>query len=113
MPVAGDERACGLVARALEGEDQARSNFGASTSSGIRGFRIAPHDQGVFAIVGVIAAADPARAEAETLVQLDRALVRDSHLQRVAALARVFRQLEKLVEQRRRNASPAKSRSDG
>src|SRR6266542_3824349 len=67
MPVAGDESACRLVARGLEGEDQARSNFDASTTSGIRGFRVAPHDQSVFAIVGVIAAADPTRAEAETL----------------------------------------------
>ena len=66
---------------------------------------IAPHDQRVLAIVGVVAAADASRFEAELLVELDRALVRDAHLECVAAPLVVARHLEEPLEQRRRDTS--------
>ena len=58
---------------------------------------------GVLAVVGVVAAPDAARAEAERLVELDRAGVRDAHLERVAAPPVAGRLLEEVVEQRARD----------
>ncbi len=62
---------------------------------------VAPHDQRVFAVVGVVAAPQPACLEAELLVEVDRLLVRDAHLERVAAALVVARQLEEPFEQPR------------
>ena len=50
---------------------------------------VAPHDHGVLAVVGVVAAPNAARLEAEQLVQPDRALVRDADLEREARLGLV------------------------
>ena len=46
--------------------------------------RVPPHDQGVLAVVRVVAAADARGDEAEPLVEPDRAVVRDADLERVA-----------------------------
>ena len=51
--------------------------------------RVAPHDQRVFAVVGVVAAPNAAGDETELLVQRDRVEVRDPDLERVATA--VFR----------------------
>src|SRR5205814_2689906 len=53
-----------------------------------------PHDEGVLAVVGVVAAADTAALEAELLVEPDRVHVRDAHLEGVAAAVVVRGQLE-------------------
>ena len=76
LAVVRDERRSGLVAGRLEPEDQALARL----ANGV-----APHDQRVFSVVRVVAAADSSRAEAERLVEADRRLVRDAHLERVAA----------------------------
>src|SRR5437870_6332958 len=70
------------------------------------GLRVAPHDQRVLAIVRVIAPTDPAWLEARALVQADCDLVRDAHLERVAAPALPRGQLEQMVEQHRRDLAP-------
>src|SRR5262245_63141398 len=46
---------------------------------------VLPHDQRVLAVVGVVAAPDAPRLEAEPLVQRDRGRIRDAHLEGVAA----------------------------
>src|SRR6185312_10809346 len=53
-----------------------------SASSGIR---VAPHDQGVLAVVGVVPAAEAFLSEAEPLVERDRPRVGDAYLECVAA----------------------------
>ena len=68
------------------------------------GARVAPHDQRVFAVVRVVPAPDPAALEAQLLVERDRALVRDAHLERVPAPSLAGGQLEQAPEQRRRDA---------
>ena len=79
----------------------------------LRPAALAPHDQRVLAVVGVVAAAHAAALEAEALVQVDRARVRDAHLERVAAAAVVLRQLEQRLEQPRRDAAAAVVGVDG
>src|SRR4051794_32061436 len=74
---------------------------------------VAPHDERVLAVVGVVAAADAARAEAHALVEPDRVRVRDAHLERVAAAALARCELEEAVEQRGRDPAPAVLRVDG
>ena len=68
---------------------------------------VAPHDQRVFAVVGVVAAPQPAYLEAELLVEVDRIVVRNAHLERVAAALVVARQLEE------RSSSRVASRGAG
>ena len=87
LAVRRDDGGRRLVARDVSmPEDQAAQPLPAAVwpASG----RVSPHDQGVLAVVRVVAAADAARLEAEPLVECDRARVRDAHLQRVPAPAR-------------------------
>src|SRR5688572_422864 len=72
----------------------ASSRFGV-----LSGDRVAPHDQRVLAVVGVVAAPDAARDKAHRLVQLDRTLVGHADLERVAAALVRRGQLEEVVEQ--------------
>src|SRR5438128_4903025 len=76
------------------------------------GLRVAPHDQRVLAIVRVIAPTDPAWLEARALIQADRDLVRDTHLERVAAPALPRGQLEQVKEQHGRDLAPPVFRRD-
>src|SRR5438105_1334124 len=68
--------------------------------------RVLPHDQGVLAVVCVVAAPDPAALEAESLVERDRVRVRDAHLEGVAPPSVVGGQLEEPVEERGRDPAP-------
>src|SRR5437870_99156 len=61
--------------------------------------RVAPHDQRIFTIVGVVAASDSARLETCLLVELDRHFIRHPDLQRVAATGFFAGQLEEPLEQ--------------
>ena len=87
--VARDDGGRGLVAGGLDPEDVHPPSLAAA-----RLLRLAPHDQRVLAVVGVVAAADALRLEAEPLVQADRADVRDADLEGVAAVGVVLRQVE-------------------
>ena len=58
LALRGDERRGGLVAGRLDPEDHRRLGL-------LVGDRVPPHDQGVLAVVGVVAAADAAGDEAE------------------------------------------------
>ena len=75
--------------------------------------RVAPHDQRVLAVVRVVAAPDAAGDEAEPLVEPDRALVRDAHLERVAAALVRRGHLEEPLEQRPRDPAAAVLGVDG
>src|SRR4029077_11160175 len=75
--------------------------------------RVLPHDQGVFAVVGVVAASDAARLEAEPAVQRDGPNVRDPHLEGVTAAASPGGQLEEPLEQRRRDPLAPVLRGNG
>src|SRR5262249_27770716 len=63
-------------ARITRGGERGAASLGAG--------RVLPHDQGVLAVVRVVAAPYPGGLKAETLVQPDRSCVRDAHLERVA-----------------------------
>ena len=106
-PSRGDERGRRLVARRLEREDHSARRGGRRATGSL------PHDQRVLAVVRVVAAPDAASLEAEPLVERDRAVVRDAHLERVAAPAVARGELEQLVEQRRRDAAAAVVGCDG
>ena len=71
-----------------------------------------PHDQRVFAVVRVVAPADPARLEAELLVEADRGLVRDAHLERVAAACVARGDLEQALHQAAGDPAAAVLRRD-
>src|SRR5205823_364582 len=73
---------------------------------------IAPHDQGVFSVVRVVAAANPARFEPGLFVQPDRYVVGDADLERVAAAALAAGELEEPLEQAGRNTFAAVLGSD-
>src|SRR5262249_19337324 len=66
---------------------------------------VAPHDERVLTVVGVVAAADAVAFEAQFLVKADRLPVRDAHLERVAAAVVFVRELEEPFEQARRDAA--------
>ena len=82
LAVAAHDRGAGVVAARLDGEDHVRRRASRSDRP--------PHDQRVLVVVVVVAAAQPGGAEAEALVQADRAVVRGPHLERVL-LARACR----------------------
>src|SRR5262249_43984285 len=73
---------------------------------------VAPHDERVLAVVCVVAAPDAARLEAELLVEVDRVVVRDAHLEGVAAALVATGLLEEALEKRRRDAAPLVLRVD-
>ena len=72
---------------------------------------VTPHDQGVLTIVGVVAAPDPSRLEAELLVQANCVLVRDPHLEGVATALVVACELEETLEQLGRDTASLMLRS--
>src|SRR4051794_25203781 len=78
----------------------------------LRRLGIAPHDERVLAVVGVVAPAHAGGDESERLVQVDRGVVGDAHLERVAALDVVAGQLEQLVKQRPGDATASPGRVD-
>src|SRR4051812_13363260 len=78
-----------------------------------RGDGVLPHDQRVLAVVRVVAAPEAARAEAEALVEGDRLVVRDAHLERVAAAGVVGREVEEPLEQHCPYTPAAVLRIDG
>ena len=86
-----DDRGAGVVAGGLDREDQ----HGLRLRTAVGGLE--PHDQGVLAVVVVVAAAVPGAAEAEALVHRDRAVVRGPDLERVAGVRAGL--LEQALEQ--------------
>ena len=76
---------------------------------GLTGGRGAPHDQGVLPVVVVVAAPASGGAEAEALVEADRAVVRGPDLERVL-LARAGRRVSNSrVRSERGDAAPAQA----
>ncbi len=103
LAVVGDQRRGGLVTRRLEPEDQALA--GSRTGS----FHMIER---VFAVVRVVAPADSPGAEAELFVEPDRGLVRDAHLERVAAAGVPGRDLEQALHEPARDPLAAVLRRD-
>src|SRR5215207_10019965 len=71
------------------------------SSAGRFSYRVLPHDERVLAVIGVVAATDSPSREAEALVELDRRIVRDSYLERVAAASVAGGELEEPLHQPR------------
>src|SRR5689334_22237926 len=80
---------------------------------GVANDRVLPHDQRVLAVVRVVAAPHASGAEAEVLVELDRAGVRDADLERVAAPRAAGGDLEEPVQQHRGDLLPPAGGRDG
>src|SRR5262245_37434145 len=78
----GYERRRRLVTRGLETKDHAGS---CSNARNPVAYGVLPHDQGILAVIGVVAATHSPSFEAKSFVQPDRARVRDADLERVAA----------------------------
>src|SRR5687768_9257972 len=93
MAVVGYEGGRRLVARRLEPENHRLPLDPDSLPD-----RVLPHDQSVLAVVGVVAAPDARRLEAEALVERDGAPVRDAHLERVPAPRIALGEAEELDE---------------
>ena len=114
LPRRRDDGRAGVVAARLEREDQ-------SAPAGRRARHVlerppqrrgrAPHDQRVLAVVLVVAPPHAGGAEAEALIQRDRALVGGPHLERELR-ARVVDPLDQRRQQRGCDAAPAAARVD-
>ena len=99
----GDDGGARVVARRLDREDHAGRRRARHVA--------APHDHRVLAVVGVVPAAHAGRAEAELLVQHDRARVRLAHLERDLRI--VADPLEQRGDQRGGDAAAPAVRVDG
>ena len=72
-----------------------------------------PHDHRIFSVVSVVTTSDAAGDEAEALVEADRGEIRDAHLERVATLGVVARDLEQASQHRRGDPEPPVLGIDG
>ena len=113
LAVAGDDRRARVVARRLERQDRlTRRRVRDVVERAAQRRGRAPHDHGVLAVVLVVAPAHPGGAEAEAVVERDRAVVGAADLERVLRV-RVVDALEQRGEQRRGDPVPAPVGVDG
>ena len=108
LAVAGHDGGAGVVAARLEREDHVNgpTAFGTSSSEPAARRGGPPHHDRVLAVVGVVAAADAGRLEAEPVVELERPVVGAAHLERELRLGVAYA-LEQRLEHRGGDAAAA------